>query len=183
MKRSLGVVFGVIVTSLKFCVANVVAAGPAPPPTRTVTLSWSSPDFAVDVRQSTDVSRPTTNWSTIASLNNTNALTLPATSSVSFFVVTATGQFMRLAWDYPVNQVSPSVVFNLYWRPNAASSWTLTTNVSGTNLSTRVYTANNSGQYTLTASNTDVREESPYSNVLSWTNSVGMNLPVRIQSP
>jgi len=182
MKEKKIVLLGFVAAGL-LNVTQVNAAVPPPPPSgQMVTLSWA-PDLIVNVRQSANLSVPTSTWSTLATLGDTNTMSIPATSSVSFFVVSAVGQFMKLAWDFPAELITPEVSFNLYWRPDAGSNWTLSTNIPSDTLEARVYMATASGQFALTALNADTMEESPFSNIAPFTNSVGRNLPVKITKP
>jgi hypothetical protein len=163
---------------------SVVGGAAAAPPGPTVTLSWggsSATNLVVDVRQSTDLNTPLSSWPALATVTNASSLTVPAISPANFFTASAVGEFITVLWNYPADQLSPALLFKLYWRPNPVSGWALTTTLPGTNLSARVFTPNNSGEYALTA--VSAGTESGYSNIVPWTNSVGSGLPLNIQSP
>jgi hypothetical protein len=165
-------------------VAGGAAAAPPGPGGPTVTLVWgdsSTTNLAVRVQQSSDLTAPVSSWPTLGVVTNANSLTVPAISPANFFTASVVGQFITVLWNYPTDQLSPSLLFKLYWRPNPVTGWVLTTTLPGTNLSAQVYTPNNSGEYALTA--VSAGTESSFSNVASWTNSVGSGLPLQIKTP
>ena len=63
---------------------------------------------------------------------------------------------VRLAWDYPTNELSTNLVFRLYTSTNSmleATNWTVLTNVVGTNLSVDIRIVPGERFFFLTASN------------------------------
>src|ERR1041385_2468742 len=99
----------------------------APPPAgQTVTLSWgdaSVTNVAIELYQSTNIAEPLADWTMLATVTGTNAYTAPATSSVGLFMAAVLGEFATVGWNYPSDQMGPSLFFNLYWRPDASSAW------------------------------------------------------------
>jgi hypothetical protein len=159
-----------------------------PPPTNqaTVTLSWgdaSNTNLVVSVYQSPDLAASPGNWATLANVTNASSLTVPATGAAGFFRAVAIGQFIDLLWNYPSTAMTPSLVFNLYWRPNAGSAWTVVSQIGGTNTSARLLTGNSSGDYAMTAEYTDSLVESDLSNIVSCTNGVGGIVALKISTP
>jgi hypothetical protein len=63
---------------------------------------------------------------------------------------------VTLVWDYPAAELSPDLTFKLYYTTNVAlptASWSLYTNVVGTNLHLDVPITSQARWFTLTASN------------------------------
>ena len=158
---------------------------PHPPPT--IRLSWTAhlpPGAVVAIRQSTNFFSPPLSWTTVATVTGTNALTLPVNSPRSFFYASVVGETMTLAWEYPAAELSlPGLSFNLYWEPIGATSWTFVANLSADALTARFFSPVSRGRIALTATNSILHAESEFSNIASWTNSVGQQIPLYIQIP
>lgn len=157
-----------------------------PPSLPTMTLFWTNrpmSNVVVNVRESSDPFSNPENWPTIASVSETYAVTLPMLPSRNFFWASIVAQTMTLAWDYPTDQISPELSFNLYWQPDGATQWTFLTNVPPDNLMAQLQITAPSGRFALTATNSALQAESDFSNIVPWTSRVGQPVQLQIKLP
>ena len=92
-------------------------------------------------------------------------ITLIACGALALLAGPPSGK-VTLAWDYPTNELTTNLVFKLYHSTNIVAplgTWTVLTNVVGTNLSVSVVVTPGVNFFAMTASN--LWGESDFSNV------------------
>jgi hypothetical protein len=103
-------------------------------------------------------------------------------SVITIHAATLPSGSVTLAWDYPTNELSPNLTFNLYSTTNvtaSVTSWPLLTNIVGTNLQASITVQPGQRFFVMTASNFWM--ESEFSNVVYVPPlpAVGSNLNIR----